>query len=481
MELLDEDFQRRKNKNENKSKTIILVSIIALFIIIVGIVILMASLKEEKLVLYLNGSQNAKILNILVFDENNPNKIYVPIRDIAPYFDYKDYSGEYDNLSESSSKCYVQSEIEVANFALNSNEIYKKTLTENGDYELEIIDEPVKAINGKLYTTIDGIEKAFNVSFNYDVDNKKIEIYTLPYLINGYSSVILNYGYETIDDNFNNQKSILDDILIVTKGEKYAVIKTNGEIILEDKYEAIKYLRKSEEFLVTNNGKQGIIEKSRNTKIGLEYEEIVPMDYYNKYFAVRKNGKYGVIDSTGKSVIYPQYAQIGIDREQFKENGIKNSYILLDTLIPIKNNENLWGIANTKGKLISREFKYDDIGYVESSSSTERNVLIVPDYDVIVVKRDEKYTVMTVDGDEVWQAVFDSIYMSNTSGKTEYIVSRNEQTASLTDLLEKMGIGKKKITNTNSQNTNNTDDNNTNQEQNKENVNNTETETVEAE
>lgn len=479
MELLDEDFQRRRNKNENKSKTIILISIIALFIIIIAIVILMASLKEEKLVAYLDNAPNAKILSILVFDEKNSNKIYIPIRDVAGYFNYKDYSGEYDNLSESSSKCYVQSENEVANCALNSNEIYKKSLTEDNDYKLEKIDEPIKAINGKLYTTIDGIEKIFNVSFSYDIDNKKIEIYTLPYLIKAYSSAILDYGYETIDENFSNQKSVLDDILIVTKGGKYAAIKTNGEVILEDKYENIKYLDKSEEFLITNNGKQGIIEKNRNTKIGLEYEEIIPMNYDNSYFAVRKNGKYGVIDSTGKSIIYPQYAQIGIDATQFKSNGIKNSYFLLDTLIPIKNENNLWGLANTRGKLISREFKYDQIGYIESSSSTERNLLVVPDYDVIVVKRDEKYTVITVDGNEVWQAVFDSIYMSNTSGKTEYIVSRNEQTTSLTDLLEKMGIGKKKTTNL--QNSNNTDDNNTTATPSEENTENTNTETTETE
>ena len=472
MELLDEDFQRRRNNNKNKTKTIILVSIIALFVIIIAIVILMASLKEEKLVAYIDGSSNSKILNILVFDEKNPDKIYVSIRDIAPYFDYKDYSGEYDNLSESASKCYVQSEIEVANFSLNSNEIYKKSTSQNGDYELEIIDEPVKAINGKLYTTIDGIEKAFNVSFNYDKDNKKIEIYTLPYLVDSYSSLILDYGYESIDDDFENQKSILDGILIVTNNGKYAVIKANGETILEDKYEKINYLRKSGEFLVTNNGKQGIMEKSRNTKIGIEYEEIVPMDYYNKYFAVCKNGKYGVIDSTGKSVIYPQYAQIGIDSSQFKSNGIKNSYFLLDTLIPIKNEDGLWGLANIKGKLISREFKYDQIGYIESSSSTERNLLVVPDYDVIVVKRDEKYTVITTDGNEVWQSVFDSIYMSNVSGKIEYIVSRNEQTTSLTDLLEKMGIGKKK-----NQNTNNT----SNSQQNEGNIESTSTDTTETE
>ncbi len=440
MQLLDENFQ--KNKKGNKSKTIVLVSIIILFLLMITILILMISLKEEKMTTFIDGKDTSKLNEMLVFDESNPSKIYIPIRDIASYLGYKDYSGEYENTSESASQCYVQSEEEVANFALNSNIIYKKVITDNSNYEQIEIDEPVKAINGKLCTTMDGIEKAFNVSFSYDTDKKQITIFTMPYLINFYSSKVLDYGFNSIDENINNKKAILEDLLIVTNGEKYAVITVSGEKILEDKYEKIEYIRPTSDFLVTSNSKVGIISKTRETKVDLIYEEITPIDDKGKLYLIKKEGKYGIIDNNGSTKIYPEYDEIGIDATSFKKNGIKNSYILLDNLIPIKKGE-LWGIANTNGKLIA-DFKYEEIGYIGSNSGTENNLLVVPEYDVIVVKKGEKYTVITASkGEEIWPAAFDSIYISDSSGKISYVLFGNGKTWDLIEKLKEQGIGKK--------------------------------------
>ena len=458
MELLDEDFQKRKKKN--KSTTIILIAIIILLIVIATIIILMLTLKEDKLVVSIDGSTANKVNELLVFDDSNPNKVYIPIRDIAPYLGYKDYSGEYDNLSETSSKCYVQNENEVVNFSLNSNEIYKKITTENNDYELLKIDEPVVAMNGKLYTTIDGAEKAYNVKISYNPDQKQIVIFTMPYLINWYSTQVLDYGYEAIDEDFNNQKTVLEDLLVVKKDNKYAVITVEGEKILEDKYEKIQYLQYSSDFLVTSNNKVGIISKARETKVGIIYDEIKLMDYSSKLYLVKKDNKYGVIDNVGNIKIYPEYDQIGIDSTNFKENGIKNSYILLDTLIPLKKDK-LWGLANINGKLVV-DFKYTELGYLEASSTTGSNLLLIPDYDVIVVKKDEKYTVITAKGDEIWPAAFDAIYLSISSGNLNYIMSGNNKTWNLIEKLEEQGIGKKKvITDDKLVNTNETDANET--------------------
>ncbi|MEI3396020.1 MAG: hypothetical protein V8R82_10205 [Clostridia bacterium] len=71
-------------------------------------------------------------------------------------------------------KCYIQNENEVANFSLGSNKIYKLDLTNSNDnYEYSYTKKPVKAKEGILYATSEAIEKAFNVSFQYDQD--KIE------------------------------------------------------------------------------------------------------------------------------------------------------------------------------------------------------------------------------------------------------------------------------------------------------------------
>ena len=69
----------------------------------------------------------------------------------------------------------MQDDNEVANFALNSNKIYKLTLeNSDGNYNYYYSKKPVKAINGKLYATSDAIENAFNVSFSYDTEKPRL-------------------------------------------------------------------------------------------------------------------------------------------------------------------------------------------------------------------------------------------------------------------------------------------------------------------
>src|SRR5699024_1177159 len=121
----------------------------------------------------------------------------------ASYFSYDSYNGEYTNKSEDTSKCYVQCDGEVANLTLNSNKIYKLSLESKGNnYTYIYMDQPVKAINGELYITTEGMQKVFNTTFNYDQNSNTISIYTMPYLISRYTNTILNYGYTAISEQF---------------------------------------------------------------------------------------------------------------------------------------------------------------------------------------------------------------------------------------------------------------------------------------
>jgi len=114
------------------------------------------------------------------------------IKEVAKYFDYESYNGEYNNVSEEPSKCYIQNENEIVNFSLGSSKIYKIEQSKNTNGDYINIENPVKAINGILYATTDTIEKAFNVSFQYDKESNTITIYTLPFLVESYKNIILN-------------------------------------------------------------------------------------------------------------------------------------------------------------------------------------------------------------------------------------------------------------------------------------------------
>ena len=177
MNLMEESFQNREEKKKKNITTIILIAIILLVVIIVSIAGYLVYLQNSTLKLALNGQQNEKIKQMLVFE--NDGTIYVPIKEISSHLGYESYNGEYSDKSEEPSKCYVQSENEVANFSLGSNKIYKLDLSKNeANYEYIYTKKPVKAINGVLYTTTEGLEKAFNVSFQYNQDNNRIYIYT---------------------------------------------------------------------------------------------------------------------------------------------------------------------------------------------------------------------------------------------------------------------------------------------------------------
>lgn len=430
MELYDES-ELQKSKKNKKISNIILILIILIFFIILGLIVVIMSLQTEKLLLTLDGKTNNDLMSILKFEDNN--KIYIPIKKVANYLGYDSYNGNYSQPSEDTSKCYIQSENEITNFSLNSDIIYKiKPNSSTNSYESVQIDEPIKAIDGELYTTIDGIQKAFNVSFEYK--NNKITIYTIDYLISQYANIVINYGYTEINGSFENKKTILDDMLVVNKEQKCGVINVDGTIVLDTKYDNITYMQQTSDFLVQSNNKMGIISKNKQTKVSVSYDSIENMNNDSDLYVVKQNEKYGVIDINGNIKIYPEYSKIGVDINLFQYNDIKNGYILLDSLIPVQK-ENKWGLFDKAGNKIV-DFVYDDLGYVRNDSRNTNNLLVVPGYDVLVVKKEDKYNLISLKGQEIFNVFVDAIYTSTESGENKYYMIYNGQARDLLPYLK---------------------------------------------
>jgi len=375
MNLMGESFQNQEEPKKSKATTIILIAIILLIFIIIGIYAYIVYLQNSQLKLYLDGQENSKVLQILKVEEDGT--IYAPIKEIAGYLGYESFNGEYSDKSEEKSKCYVQSENEVANFTLGSDKIYKIDLS-SGDskYEYVYIEKPVKAIDGVLYISTEGLKRAFNIDFQYDKDGNKININTLPYLIEAYEKGILNLGYKEISPLFTNQKAVLQNMLIVNKeNSKCAVIDTKGNAILEPKYDDIKYLPDTGDFLVESNQKVGIVSKKQETKVQIIYDSIELMDSDAGLYIAEKDNKYGVIDINGNIKIHIENDEIGIDASKFKENNIKNNYLLADNVIPVKKDE-YWSLYNKEGRKIT-DIEYDSFGYEASNNKNALNLLII--------------------------------------------------------------------------------------------------------
>lgn len=439
MNLIDESLETKKPDNSKKVAKIILIIIAILIIFIIGTFITIVYIQDSELKLYINGNTNEKVKEMMVVESDGT--IYFPIKDIASYLGYESYNGEYTNKSENASKCYIQSEEEIANFALNSNKIYKLKISDStANYEYYYASKPVKAINGKLYATTDALENAFNMSFTYDTNKHRIYIYTMPYLINAYTSRVLDYGYDAISDNFTNKKSVFDNMLVVTKNQSkiYAVIDVQGNIIIEPKYDYIEYLPYSGDFLVKSNNKVGIISAKKETKVQILYDSLELIDSDLGLYLAKKDNKYGVIDSKGNIKIYIEYDQIGIDNTKFSQNDIKNKYLLDNGMIPARKGDK-WGAFDKNGNQILA-LEYDSLGYVASSNKDAINLLLIPNYNLLVICQNKKYGLVNSSGEIVVRTMIDDVYMTITSGKTYYYMNVNNKTINIEEWLDGLNV-----------------------------------------
>ena len=404
MNLIDESVDYKKKDNSKKIARIILIFIALIIIAIISVLGVLMYIKNKELKLYIDGNVNDKVKNMMEVDDDGT--VYFPVKDIASYLGYQSYNGEYTDKSEDANKCYVQNDNEIANFVLNSNKIYKLALeNSDGNYNYYYANKPVKAINGKLYISSDALANAFNLSFTYDTDSNRVYIYTMPYLIESYSAKVLDYGYDSISDNFINQKAVLNSMLVVTKnqGKSYAVIDLKGNAIIEAKYDNIEYLENTGDFLVTSNNKVGIISSKRETKVQLLYDSLELVDSDSGLFIAKKDNKYGIIDSKGNIKVYIEYDEIGIDNTKFEKNNIKNKYLLDNGMIPAKKDK-YWGAFDKNGKTVLN-FEYDSFGYTATSNREAINLLIIPDYNLMVVCQNKKYALVSSTGDMVIRPV----------------------------------------------------------------------------
>ena len=451
MNLIDESVDYKKKDNSKKIARIILIFIALIIIAIISVLGVLMYIKNKELKLYIDGNVNDKVKNMMEVDDDGT--VYFPVKDIASYLGYQSYNGEYTDKSEDANKCYVQNDNEIANFVLNSNKIYKLALeNSDGNYNYYYANKPVKAINGKLYISSDALANAFNLSFTYDTDSNRVYIYTMPYLIESYSAKVLDYGYDSISDNFINQKAVLNSMLVVTKnqGKSYAVIDLKGNAIIEAKYDNIEYLENTGDFLVTSNNKVGIISSKRETKVQLLYDSLELVDNDSGLFIAKKDNKYGIIDSKGNIKVYIEYDQIGIDNTKFEKNNIKNKYLLDNGMIPAKKDK-YWGAFDKNGKTVLN-FEYDSFGYTATSNREAINLLIIPDYNLMVVCQNKKYALVSSTGDMVIRPVLDDAYMTISSGKKYYYMNVGDRKIDIIEFLDEQSPN---ITKNSSNETNN--------------------------
>lgn len=437
-------YQETENMKRSKLPMIIGICLAILIIIIIAIIVAIVYLNGSVMKITINGQKNNNIEKMLYIPEDDVNKVYIPIRAIAKYFNYEDYRGDYKIKSEDSSKCYVKNENEIAMFTKDSDRLVDSR--GDSDYEYITLDEKVFEKDGELYTTPDGIEKAFNVLFQVDISKKKIDIFTMDYLNQYYATRLKIDGQtEELTKEYADKKAIFKNMIIVIKNKQYGVVNAEtGEAVLENKYEEIKYLPATSDFLVKSNGKYGVLGSDASVKVRVTYDDIKIMDNQNGLYLVKQNNLYGVVDTKGKVIMNPEYNQIGVDVNKYANSGIENPYVLLDEIIPVKNSGGSWAIFNKKGEKI-RDFEFSNIGSSASSSTQSANnypAIVIPSYKIIIVEKDKHYNLMTTTGEELVPSyVLENVYIKNNTetGENNYYMSYNNKVMSVEEWLASTG------------------------------------------
>ena len=237
MELYDEQPQEVMETKKSKLPAVIGVCIVILTLLVVAIILGIIYLKDSLTTISLNGQRNYELEKILYVEETaEGTQLYVPIIKIAKILGYEGFVGDYLNKSEDKSKCHVVSENETAMFTLDSDVLVKVS---TGSEEYITLDKPVFEVDGELYTTKQGIEKAFNIMISNDEKFKDISIFSMDYLITYWATEL---KIEEYSEQLSDQKAIFEDMMVIRKENQYGVISVKtGKPVLETKYEEIKY------------------------------------------------------------------------------------------------------------------------------------------------------------------------------------------------------------------------------------------------
>lgn len=424
-------------EEEKKKKMMIIggVTVVGVIVILMIIVAVISSINNQKNNLYVDGSLVAKLNttnNIFYIDENNVP--YVCVEKIAPKLGYQFYNGEYGTGSEDKTHCYVRNEYEIALLQMDSNLVYK-TLTSDATstFDTYTMSYRVKRINDLLYISLPTMQKVFNVKYTHNAEKNTLAVSTLPALYQKYDTVAKNAGYHEMSKDFSNQKALVEDmIVVVTKEKQIGVISTKDKsTIIGTKYPDMIYCEGMGEFIVQQNGKYGVLVRSTGgetaVKVAFEYDNLKLIDNKIGLYLAQSGKKYGVLDKTGRIIINLEYDAIGIENSKmFPMDNIKNSYVLYENCIPVKQNDK-WGMFDITGKNILPVEKYG-FGCAGSATQTSQNVLLIPaseGAEGIVYSRKTstnkiKYGIIDINGTPRVPDTFDSIYRTISAGEVEY-------------------------------------------------------------
>ena len=212
-------------------------------------------------------------------------------------------------------------------------------------------------------------------------------------------------------DEQNQGRITSKNYLVAFQNNKFGVIDSNGEIVIDPSYEEIIIIpnQKNDVFLCTYDVNYDTGEyktkalNNKNQEIFTQYEQIEAISnkdenqnlwYEQNVLKVKKDGKYGLINMQGQEVLSCSYDEINV---------IEN----VEDVLLVKQNE-LYGVVNTSGKEIVKA-EYTNIENLGKDYTQG-----------FIVQKDQKYGVVDSQGNVVLQPIYEGI--EKIYGNDMYVV-----------------------------------------------------------
>lgn len=180
-------------------------------------------------------------------------------------------------------------------------------------------------------------------------------------------------GQKQEDTKYSSNIPTQNENYIITIDEqgKYGVINKNGDTLVKNNYQYVEYAF-SKYFIVTNNGKVGILNDEGKAEVDFKYDIIQRIDDTNTMQAIdSENNIVDIYDENSKICVSMKEASIytesdyikilsNTDRKYVNNSGkvLSNKEIFTSNTLFANSVEGKWGFVDKDGKVVV-EYKYD--------------------------------------------------------------------------------------------------------------------------
>lgn len=192
-----------------------------------------------------------------------------------------------------------------------------------------------------------------------------------------------------------------DQFYLVKEGGKDILYNRMGKLMETDKIETPTLY--TDDFIVTQKGKVGLFNPTKNIRIPSIYDEYKASSFYMNYYVFKKNGKCGMVDSNNNIIL------------DFVYDNISFAYDNRNNLLTARKNniEELYDYK-TKRLLASINCEYIDISETNGSRS------------LLVLKKNNKYGYINKRGKIVVPCEYDKVFDYNINEEWFYGIKNNK-------------------------------------------------------